>query len=72
VANFSPESGTGGAPLVVKDLDGDRFADILVGATAGAAGRVSVYFGAGLRGATATPAFIDDTDAGFTGGVFVG
>jgi RHS repeat-associated protein len=72
VANFSPGSGTGGAPLVVKDLDGDGAADLVVGATAGASGRVTAYRGTALSGAAVVPLFTDDTDAGFTGGVFVG
>jgi hypothetical protein len=72
IADFAPGGGTGGAPVAVKDLDGDRFADVLVGATAGAAGRVIGYAGSTLRGSNPPVLFTDDTNAGFTGGVFVG
>jgi hypothetical protein len=72
LANFTPGTGTGGAPVAVKDLDGDQFADILVGATAPAAGVVTGFLGSTVRGSSATLLFSDTTNAGFTGGVFVG
>jgi hypothetical protein len=72
IADFAPGGGNGGAPVAVKDLDGDRFADLLVGATAPAAGRVTAFAGAGLRGSGPPVLFADDANAAFTGGVFVG
>jgi hypothetical protein len=72
IADFAPAGGSGGAPVAVKDLDGDRFADVLVGATAPAAGRVTAFAGAAARGANPPVLFADDANAGFTGGVFVG
>jgi hypothetical protein len=72
IADFAPSAGSGGAPVAVKDLDGDRFADLLVGAAAPAAGRVTAFAGSGLRGSNPAPLYADDANAAFTGGVFVG
>jgi hypothetical protein len=72
IADFAPGGGTGGAPVAVENLDGDRFADVLVGAAAPAAGRVTGFAGTSLRGSNPPVLFADDANTAFTGGVFVG
>ena len=62
----------GGIRVGVKDLDGDRFADVVVGDGTGAGSHVTVYDGKDFAGGTAPEAFAADAYPGFNGGVFVG
>ena len=64
---------TGGVRVAVKDLDGDRRADLLAGAGRGSGSWVRAYTGATIA-PTGTPpeSFALDALPGFTGGVFVG
>ena len=74
LANFfaGDVNSRGGIRVSVKDLDGDRFADVVVGAGAGAGSRVTGYFGKDFAGASAPEAFAFDASPGQLGGVFVG
>jgi hypothetical protein len=74
LANFfagDPDN-RGGVPLAVKDLDGDRFADLVTGSGPGAGTRVTTYKGSTLS--TGDPAELSSFDAfgGLNTGVFVG
>jgi subtilisin-like proprotein convertase family protein len=63
----------GGVRITVKDLDGDKQADLITGDGAGAGSRVTAYYGATLIGPGPRPVgFEFDTFPGFTGGIFVG
>jgi hypothetical protein len=63
----------GGVRVVSKDLDGDAFADVVVGDGTGAGSRVTGYLGKNFAGgAGGSPAFSFDDFPGFTGGVYVG
>jgi subtilisin-like proprotein convertase family protein len=74
VVNFfaGPDSSRGGIHLAAKNLDGDRFADLVVGSGAGDGSHVTLYKGSSLAaGGLGT---INDFDAfpGDFSGVFVG
>ncbi len=75
LANFfgGDVNGRGGIRIGVKDLDGDKQADLVVGSGAGAGSHVTAYLGKNI-GPNGTPTSQLDFDAftGFTGGVFVG
>ena len=63
----------GGIRVAVKDLDGDKKADLVVGSGTGAGSRVTGYLGKNIAtDGTPTAQFDFDSFAGFTGGVFVG
>src|SRR5581483_9488791 len=74
LANFfaGSDANRGGVPLAVKDLDGDRFADIVTGSGPGAGTRVTAFKGSTLS--SGSPAELSSFDAfgGFNTGVFVG
>jgi hypothetical protein len=53
-------------------LDGDNFADLLVGDGTGAGSHVTTYLGANLVTGLTQPDLGFDAFPGFTGGVFVG
>jgi len=74
LANFfaGTEANRGGVRVSAKNLDGDLFADLVVGDGTGAGSRVTGYSGASLKGGSTTPAFAFDAFAGSLGGVFVG
>ncbi|QEL15646.1 alkaline phosphatase family protein [Limnoglobus roseus] len=61
----------GGVRVAVKDLDGDPFADLVVGDGTGG-GRVRLYDRAALTAGPNPVAVAVDPFPGFTGGVFVG
>ena len=59
--------------MAVKNLDGDKYADLVVGDGTGAGSNVTGYLGKDLTaGNTSSPAFSFDAFPGFSGGVFVG
>ena len=63
----------GGARVAVKDLDGDRFADLVVGTGARTAATVSRYLGSTITPSGTPPLFEDPLDMGDdASGVFVG
>ena len=62
----------GGIRVAAKDLDGDQFADIVVGSGENAGSRVTGYLGKNFAGGDAPEQFGFDAFANFTGGVFVG
>ena len=74
LANFYAGStaSRGGIRVSVRDLDGDRFADVVVGDGAGAGSRVTAYYGKDFAGGSPPAGFAFDAYPGFTGGVFVG
>ncbi|HEX4610580.1 MAG TPA: FG-GAP-like repeat-containing protein, partial [Urbifossiella sp.] len=74
VANFfaGDVNNRGGVRVAVKDLDGDRFADVMTGAGPGGGSGVSAYLGTALTAGAATADLAFDAFPGFTGGVFVG
>jgi hypothetical protein len=74
VANFFAGSDTnrGGVPLAVKDLDGDRFADLVTGSGPGAGTRVTTFKGSTLASGTPTELSSFDAFGGLNTGVFVG
>ena len=73
LANFFGDSANrGGVPLTVKDLDGDPFADLVIGNGPGAGTRVTSFQGRTLsRGAPQQIAAFD-AFGGFNTGVFIG
>jgi hypothetical protein len=75
LANFfgGDPNNRGGIRVAVKNLDGDRKADVVVGDGTGAGSAVTAYLGKTIT-ATATPPtdFAFDAFPGFGGGVFVG
>jgi hypothetical protein len=75
VANFFAGNvdNRGGVRVVVKDLDGDAKADVVVGDGSGAGSHVTTYLGKNIA-TNGTPPAQDSFDAftGFLGGVFVG
>ena len=75
VANFFAGDVTsrGGIRVAVKNLDGDKRADIVVGAGTAAGSRVTAYAGTAITASGTPPElFAFDALAGFAGGVFVG
>jgi hypothetical protein len=62
----------GGIRVAVKNLDGDRFADLVVGDGTGAGSRVTCYLGKDFGGGGAPEAFGFDAFPGLSTGVFVG
>ncbi|MBX9585111.1 MAG: hypothetical protein K2X87_32800 [Gemmataceae bacterium] len=79
ISNFfvgGDEGSRGGARVSVLDVDGDRLADVAVGAGEGEAGRVRVYRGAELVAADGEPTAIQDVfpfgGAALADGVYVG
>ncbi|MDB5312635.1 MAG: abf2 1 [Gemmataceae bacterium] len=74
VANFfaGNVSNRGGVRVAVKNLDNDRFADVLTGAGRGGGSGVTAYLGKDLSVGTTAPDLGFDAFPGFTGGVFVG
>ncbi len=75
VANFFAGDVTsrGGIRVAVKNLDGDKRAEIVVGAGTAAGSRVTAYAGTAITPAGTPPElFAFDAFTGFAGGVFVG
>ncbi len=75
IANFfaGAESDRGGVRVAVKDLDGDKQADLVVGSGGGNGSRVSGYLGPTLlAGILPSSIFSYDVFEDFTGGVYVG
>ncbi len=74
VADFfaGDASNRGGVRVAVKNLDGDRFADVVVGDAAGSGSRLRAYRGADFAGGAAPAAFDLDLFPGTFGGVYVG
>jgi len=75
IANFfSGDSGNrGGIRVTSKNLDGDRFADILTGSGESDGNNVTAYQGNKLSsGGAAQPYFGENVFPGFSAGVFVG
>jgi hypothetical protein len=74
VANFFAGNveNRGGIRVAAKDLDGDRFADLVVGDGTGAGSRVTGYLGKDFGGGGAPEAFGFDSFPGLISGVFVG
>jgi len=66
-------AGRGGARVAVKNLDGDRRADLVVGAGANGGSRVTAYAGKSAVGVASPPElFAFDAIPDFRGGVYVG
>ncbi|WP_168218900.1 IPT/TIG domain-containing protein [Limnoglobus roseus] len=65
-------SSRGGIRVVVKNLDGDTKADLVVGSGSGSGSRVTAYFGRTLTAGSTATALDFDAFPAFTGGVFVG
>jgi hypothetical protein len=74
LANFfaGDVNNRGGIRVAAKDLDGDQFADLVVGSGQNAGSRVTSYLGKNFSGGDAPENFAFDAFSGFTGGVFVG
>ncbi|OWK40870.1 Ig-like domain repeat protein [Fimbriiglobus ruber] len=74
VANFfaGDVNSRGGIRVAAKNLDGDKDADVVVGAGTGAGSQVTAYLGKNLAAGTNPVDFSFDAFPGFTGGVFVG
>jgi hypothetical protein len=72
VANFfaGDTFSRGGIRVTAKDLDGDRYADVVAGDGAGSA--VTAYLGKDLAAGAAAAHLAFDALAGFAGGVYVG
>lgn len=63
----------GGIRVVMKDLDGDQFSDVLVGSGSGAGSQLIGYAGKNVNSNGVPPELFNITAfAGFEGGVFVG
>ncbi len=62
----------GGIRVTAKNLDGDQFADIVVGDGTGGGSHVTAYRGVDFQGSGAPSTFDFDAFAGFEGGIFVG
>lgn len=62
----------GGVRVTVKDLDGDQFGDVIVGAGDGAGSLVTAYRGADLSRGLIDPLFQFEAFPGFPHGVYVG
>jgi subtilisin-like proprotein convertase family protein len=74
VANFfaGDIENRGGIRVTAKNLDDDRFADVVVGAGEGGGSGVTAYSGASLAAGGADVVYALDALDGYTGGVFVG
>jgi hypothetical protein len=74
VANFfsGDINNRGGIRVTAKNLDGDRFADVVVGAGEGGGSQVTAYRGSSLAQGVADQLYAFDDLPGYTGGVFVG
>ena len=74
VANFfaGDTENRGGIRVAVKDLDGDRFKEIVTGSGEGGGSRVTAYDGESLVTGEPTTVFEFDALDGYSGGVFVG
>ena len=74
LANFfaGNAANRGGVRVAVKDLDGDLYADLVVGDGTGAGSHVTAYSGGNLTADVASPTLEFDAFPGSTGGVFVG
>ncbi|HXD86139.1 MAG TPA: VCBS repeat-containing protein [Urbifossiella sp.] len=74
LANFfaGDPNNRGGVRVAAKNLDGDVFADIVVGDGQGAGSRVTSYLSKNFSGGTAPQDFAFDAFPGLTSGVFVG
>ncbi|MDB5307932.1 MAG: repeat-associated core domain protein [Gemmataceae bacterium] len=74
VANFfaGDVANRGGIRVAAKNLDGDKYADVVVGAGTGAGSRVTAYLGKDLAAGSAPADLAFDAFTGFTGGVYVG
>jgi hypothetical protein len=74
LANFfaGDPANRGGVNLATKNLNGDRFSDLLTGPGVGVPAVVSAYNGATLANANPSELFSLDPFPGFNGGVYVG
>jgi subtilisin-like proprotein convertase family protein len=74
LANFfaGDPANRGGVNLATKNLNGDRYSDLLTGPGVGVAAVVTAYNGATLANANPSELFSLDPFPGFTGGVYVG
>jgi hypothetical protein len=74
LANFfaGDPNNRGGVRVAAKNLDGDVFADIVVGDGQGAGSRITSYLSKNFSGGTAPENFAFDAFPGLTSGVFVG
>jgi hypothetical protein len=74
VANFfaGDTSNRGGIRVTAKNLDNDKYADVVVGAGTGAGSRVTAYLGKDLAARVVAEDLSFDALTAFTGGVFVG
>ena len=62
----------GGIRVAVKNLDGDPFADVVVGAGQSGGSGIATYLGKNLAAGSTAEDYGFDAFPGFTGGVFVG
>ena len=74
IANFfaGDINNRGGIRVTAKNLDGDRFADVVAGSGAGAGSRVTGFYGKDFTSSNFPEAFAFDAFPGFNGGVYVG
>jgi len=74
IANFfaGDSNNRGGVRVAAKNLDGDKFADVVTGAGQTGGSGVAAYLGQSLATGQSPIAFGFDAFPGFTGGVFVG
>lgn len=76
VANYfaGDTNNRGGVPVAVKDIDGDRRADVLAGSGEGAQSVVTTYLGSAIQPSGMPPAYQRYLvfESSFLGGVFVG
>jgi hypothetical protein len=74
IANFfaGDPKNRGGVRVAVKNLDDDRYADVVTGAGESGGSRITSYLGKNLAIGAATEEYGFDVFPGFTGGVFVG
>ncbi|MDB5311835.1 MAG: repeat protein, partial [Gemmataceae bacterium] len=74
IANFfgGNPGNRGGIRVAVKNLDGDRYADVVTGSGAGGGSQVAAYPGMDLAAGSALESRSFDAFPGFSGGVFVG
>ncbi|HXD85877.1 MAG TPA: FG-GAP-like repeat-containing protein, partial [Urbifossiella sp.] len=74
LANFfgGDPNNRGGIPVAAKNIDGDNFADILVGAGDGGGATAAMYRGVDVTAGNINPDFEINALPGYSGGVFVG